>query len=80
MVHVYMLFVLQALLNPKCNCVLCNGRCWTFPMYDVPHLSLKLSQSADTVGLQADLIAKDDLMYAQVLALLYVKAYVYMYI
>jgi hypothetical protein len=36
-------------------------------MYDVPHLSLKLSQSADTVGLQADLIAKDDLMYAQVL-------------
>jgi hypothetical protein len=36
-------------------------------MYDVPHLSLKLSQSADAVGLQADLIAKDDLMYAQVL-------------
>jgi hypothetical protein len=39
-------------------------------MYDVPHLSLKLSQSADTVGLQADLIAKDDLMYAQVLVVL----------
>jgi hypothetical protein len=35
-------------------------------MYDVPHLSLKLSQSTETVGLQADLIAKDDLMYAQV--------------
>lgn len=39
--------------------------CWTFPMYDVPHLSLSVSTGPDGIGLEADLIAKDDLMYAQ---------------
>ncbi|KAG5191033.1 hypothetical protein JKP88DRAFT_12018 [Tribonema minus] len=39
--------------------------CWTFPMYDVPHLTVALSKSGDTLTLKADLIAKDDTMYSQ---------------
>mmetsp|Transcript_14951 Transcript_14951/g.22258 ORF Transcript_14951/g.22258 Transcript_14951/m.22258 type:complete len:280 (+) Transcript_14951:60-899(+) len=39
--------------------------CWTFPMYNTPHLSIDIEKTTEKIFLKADLIPKEDLMYSQ---------------